>query len=378
MPTSSIYDIYKLKGVQPIFSEIEDKVLYLHAKALKKHACCPKCRCKHSIRKGFKIRSFHLPPIGSTPCKLKLILPRLRCNNCHCIFWMKLPFMKGKSRFTPAFADYVLNLLQFGTIKHVAKFVRVGWDMVKNIHKCFLKNRYRKISLKKIRYISIDEISLKKGHTYMTVITDIESGRVLYCNEGKDAKSISRFLRKLSKNARNLKAVSIDMSRSYQFAVKKYLPHTMIVFDRFHVMAIINKALDEVRKEEYTSQQYRCGRVMKGSRFLLLWNYEKLDVRKQERLSRLLQINKTLAKCYLFKEQFRMLWMRRSRKEAVHFLAVWLMDVLDSEIGPLKKAARTILHHWEGIVSYFKYKISNGKAEGINNKIKTDQVRKIV
>ena len=371
MPTSAINDIYKIKGVQYIFAEHVNDSLYFHAKTTKKFGKCPKCSSKRFTRKGKKVRKFKLPPFGSKPCFFQLQIPRLKCSKCSHIFWMRLPFMKGKSSVTPAFASYVLDLLKFGTVKHVANFVRVGWDMIKNIHKDYLKNLYAKISLKNIRYISIDEISLRKGHSYMTIVTDIETGRVIYSCEGRDSQSISPFLAKLSIKAKSLKAVSIDMSKSYQLAVKKHLPFADIVFDHFHVMAVVNKALDEVRKQEFALKSKTGNKLTKGGRFLLLWNYEKLDPLKKKGLESLLRVNEVIAKAYLIKEQFRIFWWKKDKKQAAKFLVTWILDSFESGIESLVKAARTILRHADGLLNYFEHRISNGKAEGINNKIKT-------
>lgn len=144
-----------------------------------------------------------------------------------------------------------------------------------------------------------------------------------------------------------------------------------MVFDRFHVVALLNKAIDEIRRD----QQAKCNAVglqaIKGMRFLLLRNYEKLDIKKQRSLECLLEVNKPIALAHAMKEQIRLFWTKQTAKEGAGFLAWWIIDAVESRINELQKAGRTLLMHWEGLVNYFKHPITNGKTEGINNKIKT-------
>lgn len=163
----------------------------------------------------------------------------------------------------------------------------------------------------------------------------------------------------------------MDMNAAYASVVKKHLPGVDVVFDRFHVVALLNKSIDEIRRD----QQAKCNaiglRAIKGMRFLLLRNYDSLDPRKQNSLGSLLEINKPIALAHAMKEQIRLFWTKQSTKEGAKFLAWWIMDAVESGIKELQKTGRTLLRHWEGLVSYFKHPITNGKTEGINNKIKT-------
>lgn len=168
---------------------------------------------------------------------------------------------------TKVFARYLVSMMKLGTIKAVADFTGVCWDTVKDIHKEYLQKKYKTIEYSKLRYIGIDEFSIKKGHEYMTVVINLETGEIIYAVEGRDKKTILPFLRRLSRKAMNLEAVAMDMSGSYESAVRETLPKIDIVFDRFHVMALLSKAIDQVRRE----QQYRCNEVglkaLKGQLF---------------------------------------------------------------------------------------------------------------
>jgi transposase len=149
------------------------------------------------------------------------------------------------------------------------------------------------------------------------------------------------------------------------------LPDIDVVFDRFHVVGLLNKAIDDIRRD----QQAKCNavglRAIKGMRFLLLKNYENLGVKKQSSLGCLLEVNQPIALAHTMKEQIRLFWSKQTRKEGSKFLVWWIMDAVESGISELQKAGRTLLRHWQGLVNYFSHPITNGKTEGINNKIKT-------
>ncbi len=185
--------------------------------------------------------------------------------------------MVGKHRYTRFFAMTALDLLRFGTIKDVAHYLHVGWDLIKKIHKIKLQNRYRKMTIRKIRYLGIDEFSIRKRHKYMTIFLDLKSGRIIHAVEGRTKDVIEPFLTVLAQKAKKLRAISMDMSRSYISAVTEFLPSVKIVFDRYHIMALINKAIDTFRRKQQETLDECDIKTLKGSRFLLLKNYETLD-----------------------------------------------------------------------------------------------------
>ena len=143
--------------------------------------------------------------------------------------------MVGNHRYTSSFALTVLDLLRFGTIQAVVHLLDVGWDLVKEIHKSKLQSLYLKIPLHEVKYIGIDEFSIKKGHNYMTIFTDLSTGRILHAVEGKGKKDVLPFLKQLAGKNKNLQAVAMDMSSAFFWSVNEVLPHVEVVFDRYHV-----------------------------------------------------------------------------------------------------------------------------------------------
>lgn len=163
----------------------------------------------------------------------------------------------------------------------------------------------------------------------------------------------------------------MDMSKSYQSAARQYLPGIDIVFDRFHVMALANKALDKVRGQECKKLSEDERKVLKGSRFLFLRNYHELDSDKIDQFNNLLAVNIPLFRSHALKEQLRLFWELKSPEDAEMFLRSWIMGAWYSGVKPMQSLALTLWRHQFELLNYFKHRISNGKAEGINNKIKT-------
>lgn len=367
MSTSLLYHALQIEGVKHKSTSYEGSTLIFNAEMNDKYFRCPQCHSQNITLKGKKERRFHLPPIGGKQCFLNLKIHRAFCAKCSRISWLRLPFMKGKSRMSRSFIRMALDLLSFSTIKSVSDFLNVGWDAIKDLHKDKLESLYKRISLKDLVYISVDEIAIAKGHKYMTIFTDIESGKVIHAVEGKDIAAVTPFLKRLNKKAVNLKAVAMDMSHAFYSAVQRELPHIDVVFDHFHVTKMMNTALDDIRKE----QQKNHGNVLKGNRFLLLKNYDSLDINGMERLNTLLAANKPLFVAYTMKEQLRSFWNQKNREAAKDFLEKWCVDALIEGPQPLRRVAKAFIKRFDGLLNYFTHRISNGKAEGINNKIKT-------
>lgn len=371
MSASLLYHTNQITDIQVENVEyFESKIIY-HALYQPKNSSCPCCACLTYNQDSLKKRTLRMAPLGDKSAFLSLKLQRFKCCNCDKVWWPPIPFVRGKRRVTISFERYVIKMMQFATIKHVAGFLDVSWGLIKNIHKAHLKEKYKCADLALLQYIGVDEFSIRKGHEYITVFINLETGEIIHAVEGKSIESVTPFLLELREKAIQLKAIAMDMNAAYASASKKHLPNIDIVFDRFHVVALLNTAIDEIRRD----QQVKCNaaglKAIKGMRFLLLSNYEKLNPKKQNSLECLLEVNKPIAIAHAMKEQIRLFWAKSTVQEGCGFLGWWIMDALETGINELAKAGRTLLCHWKGLTNYFKHKITNGKTEGVNNKIKT-------
>jgi len=215
-----------------------------------------------------------------------------------------------------------------------------------------LHRLYRKIPLCKVKYLGIDEFSIRKGHNYMTIFIDLQQGRILHAVKGKSKEDAQPFLKVLAGKARKLKAVAMDMSSAYYRAVSECLPGAAVVFDRYHVMALMNNTIDTLRRELQVSLDDVEKKSLKGCRFLLLRNYESLSPDYQVKLDTLLQINQPLFTAHSLKEQLRLLWENANRSQAELYLKQWCFDAFMSGLKPLIKMASTILKLQDGILNY--------------------------
>ncbi len=321
--------------------------------------------------KGQKERYFRMPPIGRKQVLLCVKMHRLQCKSCGRIWWPSLPFVKGKARYTRSFALTVIDMLRFATIKAVSDFLHVSWNVVKQIHKDKLSKTYRHISLNDVKYLGVDEFSIRKHHSYMTIFVNLQTGRILHAVEGRSKEAISHFLKRVKRYAKNLQAIAMDMSVSYSSAVKNIIPEIPIVFDRYHIMAIMNRQIDDLRREQQRSLDDQGKKIIKGSRFLLLRNYDSVKGENRERLDTLFEANAPLYEIHTMKEQLRLFWEQRNQRDGVYHLVAWILDAMKSDVKQLRKMSSTLIDHLQGVIHYYPHKISSGLLEGLNNKIKT-------
>ena len=261
------------------------------------------------------------------------------------------------------------------TILDVSRHLGLSWNTVKEIQKEDLKRRYAKPKLKNLKQIAVDEISIGKGHRYLTVVLDLESGAVVFVGEGKGADALTPFWHRLSRSGAKIEAVAMDMSPAYIAAVGKHLPQAWIVYDRFHVMKMYNDKLSDLRRDLYREATDKLHKkVLKGSRWLLLKNPENLDPEKEAvRLDEILQLNQPLATAYYMREELGELWEQPDIPEAKIAMESWCDRAEATGIRMLKEMAKTIMLHRWGIYAHYEYPISTGPLEGTNNKIKTMQ-----
>lgn len=374
MNTSLLFHAFGLRDQHLISTRYEVGKVYVKVKTKEDKLQCSDCDSFDVIKSGQKERLFRTIPIGSKEVFLNAVVQRLECKRCGLIRQEHLSFAQEKKRFTRSLKRYILELSKIGTIKDVAEHLNVSWDTVKDVQKSHLKKYYSSPNLKGVQHIAIDEFSVRKGHKYMTVVLDLDTGIIIFVGEGKGAEALEPFWRRVKRNSVNIRAVAIDMSPAYISAVINNLPQAKIVFDHFHVVKLFNDTLSNLRRELYNHEtELNKKRLLKGTRWLLLKNNKNLNDEREEgkRLEEALEINRPLAIAYYLKEELKLIWEQPSKKEAEIFLGRWVAKAIASKIPRLKKFAHTLLAHRSGIFTWYDFPISTGPLEGINNKIKT-------
>lgn len=380
MSTSLVYHAFGARTYDHVKTVFECGAVYFHLTKKPHRRRCVACRSKDVTLEGHREVTLRSLPIGSRPTYLVLGLHLLLCHACGAIRQESRDVAEPRVSYTKALRRYVLELARSMTLRDVQRHLGLGWDLIKSIVKNDLKRRAKKRSLRKVRRIAIDEIALRKGHHYLTVVLDLDTGHVLYTAPGNDHRCLEPFFQRLKKARAQLRAIAVDMSRGYAKAIRQYAPADVtVVFDKYHVIALMNRVIDDIRRAEQNRLNEPDRKVLKGARFLLLYGIENLAKRDEthplvvprlERLDALLAANQTLYEVYMLKEEFRFLWSHRDKETAERFLDQWLADAAEIDQPDLRRFARTIDEHREQILAYYDEPITTGPLEGLNNKLK--------
>lgn len=255
MSTSLLYHGFGLIKQQCLKIEYEKRTIIFHIQTKPEELRCSNCNSYQVKNRGFKIRRFKAQPLGRKQILLRAKIQRLECKECGLIRQEPIKYADYKKTYTKGFQRYVLDLSKVMTIQDVAANAGVGWDLVKGIQQEFLGKHYGQPDLKNVKRIAIDEIAVQKGHKYLTVVMDLETGAVVFVGDGKGADSLEPFWKKLKRAGAKIEAVAIDMSPAYIDAVLTNLSSSKIVFDRFHVIKMFNDNLSELRRELYNIEK---------------------------------------------------------------------------------------------------------------------------
>jgi transposase len=372
MSTSLLYQAFGIRGYRHVRADYVEGTIMFTIEQDRATLRCSACGSHRVMAHGGEYLAFRLVPIGRKRTFLLFRVPRVECHDCLVIRQVVVPFAEPRRRHVRSFERYVLELCQRMTIQDVADHLGVGWDLVKDIQKRHLERHYAKPKLRRLRQIAIDEISVGKGHHYLTVVLDLESGAVVFVGEGKGADALTPFWKRLRAGHVRIRAVATDMSLAYIQAVREHLPRAVHVFDHFHVIKLFNEKLSDLRRELYREATERLHKqVLKGTRWLLLKNPENLDPGRNEhqRLAEALRINQPLAAAYYMKEDLRQIWMQPDKATARLVLDGWIRRADQSGIRMLQKFATTLSMYRTGILAYYDHPISTGPLEGTNTKI---------
>jgi transposase len=257
------------------------------------------------------------------------------------------------------------------TVADLAAVTGLGWDTVKNILKARLEKDYGHPRLRGLERLSIDEIYFGQRKKFYTLVIDLDTGQIVWVAKGKGGEALRPFWRALRLSRAKIEAVAMDMSAGYWAAVLEHLPETAIVFDRFHIMKLMNEKLDHLRREMVSEASGPMKQTVKGIRYLLLMRRENVAEEKLPRLDEALNHNKPLFTGYLLKEAVGLLWEQPTYGQMRSFLSEWCAWADESGISQMRQMARTLSSHRSGILSWLKHQINNGRIEAINNKIKT-------
>lgn len=321
-------------------------------------------------------------PIGEWDVWLVVPRARLQCPRCGPTV-EAVPWLDRYQRMTKRLAEKIARLAQILPIKHVAAWFGVSWDTVKQIDQRALATRLgpQEDQWAGLRVLAIDEFALHRGHRYATVVIDPTRKRVVWIAQGRDQEALRGFFAALGPaRCAQIEAVAVDMWAPYAAEVRAHCPQAQLVYDLFHVVAKYGvEVIDRVRTDETeriakadgTRPTRERRRVIKGARWLLLQNYDRLRTRAERvRLRELLRANRALFTVYVLKDDLKHLWRFRYPGAAWRFWREWRRRALASRLPALKKFVRLLERHLPGILNHCRYPLNTGMLEGMNNKIK--------
>ncbi len=326
-----------------------------------------------------KVRQVRDLSCGDTRIFLELEVRRLDCRYCGKVKRERLDFLADNPLYTKRFAHFVGRRCRQATIKDVAKELALDWHTVKALEMQYMEAQLARAGTPGPEVIGIDEIAIRKGHTYRIVVSDLVRGRpIWFGGEDRSEASMSRFYAWLGdRKSSRIRVAVMDMWKPFRLATNAHAPHAAILFDKFHVMRHLGEALDAVRKSEYARLAGRDRRYIKGQKYTLLSRKENLTLDGKRALKTLLAANKRLNTAYVLKESFGQLWSYEREGWARRFFENWRASLKWQRLTPYEKFAEMIDRHWDGIAAYCRLenKVSLGFVEGLNNKIRVIQRR---
>ena len=333
---------------------------------------CPECGSGCSLHDHAEERTWrHLDS-----CQFHTFLharpPRVNCPE-HGVRQVRLPWAEPHSRFTLLFERLAIDVLRRTTTQAARSILGLSWDEAWHLMARAVKRGEARKPANVIPIIGVDEKSAGKGQrNYVTIISNLAERTVDDVTFGRDSASLTGYFQGLSgEQLSGIEAVSMDMSKAYISAMHKTFADAeqKIVFDRFHIMQHVKKAVDTVRKQEHRALGKDS--LLTGTKYIWLYARENLSDRHRATFAALRAGDLKTARAWAIKENIRHLWDYVSPTWALKYWKKWYFWATHSRLEPVKKAAKTLKEHNYGIMNYFKHRISNGPVEGINSQIET-------
>lgn len=300
-------------------------------------------------------------------------IPRVQCPT-HGVKQVRVPWAEARSRFTLLMERLVIDLiLQCSTIKGACAIAAISWDEAWGIMQRAVARGQRRKEARPITYIGVDEKAFRKGHRYHTVVCDLARSTVEFVAEDRKTESLAAYYERLTDEQKAaLQAVAMDMWEPYIGATRDRLPdgEARIVFDRFHIMREMTKAVDTVRKQEHR-EFLRAGEdsPLIGTKYVWLFSDERRPEYHAETFATLQTLNLKVGRAWAIKEALRTLWTYRQTAAVKRFFKDWYGWAVRSRLEPVKKVAATLKRHLDGVLRFVTHPITNGVAEGLNSKI---------
>jgi len=301
-------------------------------------------------------------------------VPRVKCPECGVHLISDIPWARSDSSFTLLFEAMIMTLVKSMPVKTLAAYIGEHDTRIWRILHHYVDKGREQADHSQVKHVGVDETSSKRGHNYVSLFVDLEKAQILFATDGKDHSTVKRFQEDLIAHKGDPKLISefcSDMSPAFIKGVTDYFPEANLTFDKFHIMKIINEAVDEVRRQEQKERP-----ELAKTRYIWLKNEDNLTSLQLETLEELQvkKLNLKTSRAYHIKLNFQD-FFKQPPELSESFLKKWYFWATHSRLEPIKKAAYTIKRHWDGILRWFHSKISNGMLEGFNSLVQSAKAR---
>jgi len=332
---------------------------------------CPECGTETNQIHDVREKVWRHLNLFEYQCFVHCRTPRIFCSKCKKTRDIKIPWVRKGSGFSLLMEGLILSLSKIMPVSTLGFLLGETDKRLFRVIEFYVSSACRKKDLSQVRNIGIDETSLSKGHKYITTVTDLDKGEVIFVTSGKEADTLKSFQDYLHHHhglTQNIANICSDMSRAFISGIEAVFPNSTHTFDKFHVMMAVNSAVDKVRKHEAPSL---FTNVLLKTKYLFLKNPCNLTKAQKDRLDELTISHKNLqtVHAYHMKLNFMDFWKCNTRVEGERYLTSWYNWISSSRLKPILELAETIKNHWKGILNYFDSKVTNGKIEALNGQI---------
>lgn len=321
------------------------------------------CKAYDTVEKEWRHLNFF-----EHECYLKARVPRVRTED-GCVKQISPSWAGNLNGFTLLFEALILQLAKHMPVHQIGKLIHVSDHKIWAMLDKYVEKARERCDFSKINMLGVDETSISKGHKYITQVVDLEKKKTIFVTEGKGSKTIEKFKTDFELHggdAKQITDISCDMSPAFIKGIKENLPNAKITFDKFHILKIINGAVDKVRRAEAKDNP-----LLKGSRYVLLKNECNLTSKQKEKMKQLVlsKLNLKSIRALHIRENFQQIYFAKTIIEFKRLLKKWYFWATHSRLDPIKKAANTIKKHWDGVINWKESQINNGILEGLNSVI---------
>lgn len=335
-------------------------------------AKCPECGRGCSIHDSAPERMWRHLDTMQFETLIRARTPRAACPE-HGVKTMTVPWAAPQGRFTLHFERFAIEvLLACASVSQACELLGIGWESAHEIMKRAVQRGLERRQLDHLKYLGLDEKSFKRGHSYVSLLTDLEESRVLEVVEERTAAATDALWETLTAEQKQaVEAVAVDMWEPFVQTIQKQVPDADIVHDKFHISKYLSEAVDKVRRQEHKELMAQGDETLKGTRQLWLYNPQNFSPGQADEFSALKDLQLKVARAWAAKELFSKFWQYQEAGWARRFFKDWFGWVSRSRLKPMIEVARMLKRHLEHLLTYLKHQITNAVTEGLNSKIQS-------